>query len=87
MPTIDPKEIEREVKEILSKAVNIDAAKISLEQRLLEDLGVDSFASVELVFELENKAGLVIPDADAVNFKTVRDVVSYIQAHLSTDKT
>lgn len=85
MPTIDPKEIERKVKEILSKAVNIDADKISLEQRLLEDLGVDSFASIELVFELEDKTGLTIPDADAINFKTVGDVISYIRSHLSTD--
>lgn len=87
MPTIDPKEIERKVKEVLSKAVNIDVDKISLEQRLLEDLGVDSFASVELIFELEDMTGLAIPDADAINFKTVGDVISYIHSHISSDTT
>jgi len=81
----DPKEVEIKIKTILSKALSIDAEKISPEQRLVEDLGIDSFMSVELVFELEDQAGISIPDKDFMNLKTVQDVISYIQSRLENN--
>jgi len=43
------------------------------------DLNWDSLDIVELVMTRENKWSRDIPDADAANFKTVGDVVRYIQ--------
>jgi len=71
-------EIEATVKEILAKHLSMEAQKITVESRLVEDLGVDSFGSVEVAFELEEKFDLKIPDADLYEAKTVKNIVDYI---------
>jgi len=46
--------------------------------RLRDDLGLDSFAALELLFELEDRLGVRIPKEAAVGFQTVADVVSFV---------
>jgi len=36
---------------------------------------------VEMVMEVEDQFGLVIPDADAARLQTVGDLYSYVRAH------
>jgi acyl carrier protein len=50
---------------------------------LREDLGLDSFAAIELVFELEDQVGVSIPQEAAMSFKTVGDVVTYVLGQMS----
>jgi len=71
-------EIETTVKEILAKQLTMDIGKINLDSRLIEDLGVDSFGSVEVAFELEEKFNIKIPDAALYEAKTVKNIVDYI---------
>jgi acyl carrier protein len=71
-------EVEAAVKDILAKQLSMDAGKINLESRLVEDLGVDSFGAVEIAFELEEKFSMKIPDAALYEAKTVKDIVDYI---------
>jgi acyl carrier protein len=71
-------EIETGIKEILAKQLSMDPGKINLESRLVEDLGLDSFGSVEVAFELEEKFDLKIPDAALYEAKTVKNIVDYI---------
>ena len=71
-------EIEATVKEILAKQLTMEVGKINLESRLVEDLGVDSFGSVEIAFELEEKFNIKIPDAALYEAKTVKNIVDYI---------
>jgi len=70
--------VETTVKEVLAKQLSMDVGKINLESRLVEDLGVDSFGSVEIAFELEEKFALKIPDAALYEAKTVKDIVDFI---------
>ena len=71
-------EIEQKVKELLSKKFSIEITKIKSESRLAQDLGVDSFGAVELMFELEETFGLKIADSDIDQIHTVNDVVVYL---------
>ena len=71
-------EVEATVKEVLAKQLSMEAGKINLESRLVDDLGVDSFGSVEVAFELEEKFDLKIPDAALYEAKTVKNIVDYI---------
>lgn len=48
--------------------------------KLREDLGLDSFAALELLFELEEMLNVRIPQEAAASFVTVGDVVAYVQA-------
>ena len=75
-------EIEQKVKEILSKKLDVEPGKIALETRLAEDLGVDSFGAVELMFEIEEAFGLKIPDSEIEHVRRVGDIVTYLQGWL-----
>ena len=71
-------EVEVTVKEIIAKQLSMAATGINLESRLVEDLGIDSFGSVEVAFELEEKFNIKIPDAALYEAKTVKNIVDYI---------
>ena len=77
-------EIETAVKDILAKHLTMDVQKITLESRLVEELGLDSFGSVEVAFELEEKFDLKIPDSALYEAKTVKHIVDYIASQKIT---
>ena len=68
-----------QIKEILKDTMDIDESKITLDAKLKEDLELDSLDSVELIMSAEEE--IEIPDEDVMNFKTVNDIVNYIEEH------
>ena len=70
-----------QIKEILKDTMDIDESKINLDAKLKEDLELDSLDSVELIMSAEEEFGIEIPDEDVMNFKTVNDIVNYIEEH------
>ena len=70
--------IER-VKSIIAKQLRINAADISDDASVLEDLGADSLDNIELLMTLEDETGIIIPDDDAADLKTVRQISDYIE--------
>lgn len=69
------------VVEIIAKELDKDASSITLETRLVEDLGADSLDAVEIMFLLEEEYGMEIDDESAQAIKTVGDLVNYITEH------
>ena len=69
------------VKKIVAKHLGVDEAKVVETASFIDDLGADSLDTVELIMALEEEFDIEIPDEDAENIKTVRDVVSYIDSH------
>jgi len=76
-------EIEQKVKDILAAKLGVGVETIRPESRLAEDLGVDSFGAVELMFEIEEAFGLKIPDSEIERVRTVSDIVAYLSGWLS----
>lgn len=70
-----------QIKEILKDTMDIDESKITLDAKLKEDLELDSLDSVELIMSAEEEFRIEIPDEDVMNFKTVNDIVNYIEEH------
>ena len=70
-----------QIKKILVETMDIDESKITLDAKLKEDLELDSLDSVELIMSAEEEFGIEIPDEDVMNFKTVNDIVNYIEEH------
>lgn len=70
-----------QIKEILKDTMDIDESKITLDAKLKEDLELDSLDSVELIMSAEEEFGIEIPDEDVMNFKTINDIVNYIEEH------
>ena len=67
------------------KLTGDDGVPAALEEsaRLREDLGLDSFAALELIFQLEDFLDVRIARSAAVSFQTVGDVVTFVIGELS----
>jgi acyl carrier protein len=60
-------------------------SKVRLQDNLREDLGLDSLAMLEMVFEVEEAFNLEIPDEDLTKITTVGDVAAYVETRLAGD--
>lgn len=69
------------VRDMIASQLQMDAAGITRESRLVEDLRADSANVMVMILELENEFGLEVEDEVILNLKTVGDVVDYIDAH------
>lgn len=71
--------LEEKVKDIIIKVTKVRAEEIRDGARLVQDLGVDSFATVELVAACEAEFDIEIPAEDAEKNDTVGKVIDYIR--------
>jgi acyl carrier protein len=62
--------------EVLTKKFDIKAEQIS-PQSTMEDLGLDSLSTAELLFEIGDKFNIDIPD-DRVNFTTLGEAAALV---------
>ena len=69
------------VRDMIAAQLQMDAASITRESRLVEDLRADSANVMVMILELETEFGLEVEDEVILNLKTVGDVVDYIDAH------
>jgi acyl carrier protein len=66
----------------LSEELEVEPSRIQDETRFKEDLEADSLDLVALVQELEDRAGVRIPDEDAVKIVTVGDAADYVSSRV-----
>jgi len=69
------------VAQILMTELGVDEDLITMDASVMDDLGADSLDIVTLLMAFEDEFGLSIDDGEAENFKTVGDIVSYIEAN------
>lgn len=74
-----------QVKESLAEILSKDVDMIDMDTKLVDDLGVDSIDSVELIMAVEEVYDITVPEEDAMAVKTVGDVVEYIEDHIVED--
>jgi len=83
MKPMDIKEIEEKVMEVLADRASMDVKQVTLQSRLVDDLGLDSLDAVEIVFQFEEDYGIDIPDDQIREFKTAQDIVTYLSLRLA----
>jgi len=71
--------LEKKVKNIIIQVTKVRPEEITDEARFVQDLGVDSFATVELVAAFETEFDIEIPAEDAEKNDTVGKVIDYIR--------
>ena len=59
-----------------------DPASIEPRHALREDLGLDSMATIELLYQIEEAFDFQIPDQDLQKLLTVADVIGYVEGRL-----
>ncbi|HJC71506.1 MAG TPA: acyl carrier protein [Candidatus Ruthenibacterium merdavium] len=67
------------VRAIMSNQLDVDEDRITMESDIAEDFDADSLDLVDLVMSLEDEFGIEVPDEQVENFRTVGDVVRYIE--------
>jgi acyl carrier protein len=79
---MDTPGIELQVRKIVAQKFDVALEQVTVDTNLASELGLDSFAAVELMFELEEAFGLKIPDSKIEHIRTIRDIVVYLEAWL-----
>ncbi len=67
------------IQAMLAEALNIPVEKVTPDAKIVDDLGADSLDVVELLSQLEEEYGIIIPDDEAENLSTVADVAKAIE--------
>ena len=70
------------LKEIIVDQLNVEPDLITEETDIMADLSADSLDVVEMIVELENEFNLTIDDEEVAGFKTVGDMVAYVESHI-----
>lgn len=72
-------ELQDKIIKMIASKLSKKAEEVSLQSRLVEDLGADSLDIVELLMMLEDEYGITIPDQDAMKLSTIGDIVTFMQ--------
>ncbi len=72
-------EISSRIVAALAEHLKRNTRAIKPTDRLRDDLGLDSMATIELLYKIEEAFDLQIPDRDLPGLRTVEDVVQYVQ--------
>ena len=68
-------------RDIVVEQMGIDKDSITLDSRLVEDIGADSLDTVEILMNIENEFDIELNDEDAIEkLKTFKDVVEYVES-------
>lgn len=75
--------IKDKIKEMLADRLGLDVDDIKNSFLLKDDLGIDSFDSLRIIFEVENAFNIKVPPTEVLGIKTVNDIINYILKRLS----
>ena len=67
------------IREIICDQLDLEEDKVTMDSDIMEDFEADSLDVVDLVMSIEDEVGLEVPDDQIENFRTVGDVVRYIE--------
>ncbi len=82
---MERREITDQVIHVLSEMLHRKPGSIGVDSSLKEDLEMDSFTAIEMLFQLEDQYGIEIPDEQVQEFKTVLNIVEYLETRLNKE--
>ena len=66
------------IKEVIAEVFSIDEDGLSMETKIIDDLGAESLDIITLLMEFEDVFDRQIPEEDAEKLLTIGDAVNYI---------
>ena len=67
------------IAKVLADQLGIDKSIITMDSKIVEDLGADSLDVVELLMSLEEEYGITVSDDEAGAIRTVGDIVNLLE--------
>ena len=71
------------VKDVIVETINCAEEDVVMDADLKEGLHMDSLDAMEVSMALEEAFNLTIDEESLMEFKTVKDIVDYIDAHMA----
>jgi acyl carrier protein len=79
-------DVEKQVLTIIARNFKKDISEISVETKLMSELGADSLDMIELMLDIEDEFKIDFEDKRAENIHSIQDAISEIKKLLSTPK-
>lgn len=68
------------IKEMIAEQLDKPVSDILEDKEVVKDLGADSLDVMQMLMNLEEQYNITISDEDAVNIKTVGDIINLINS-------
>lgn len=68
------------IRDIIAECMEVDSSKISFDENLFTNLGIDSLDAIEISMNIEEEFDISIPDEKLAEFEsiTIMDIVKFI---------
>jgi len=80
-------DVQKELTDIVAQILRKSPSDIPLDARFVEDLGMDSILSIEILAATEKKFKITIPDDELKKVATLRQAIDLAKKYLSQKKT
>ena len=67
------------LKKYLIEELRVNATEITMDSKLVDDLGINSLEQADLALFCEEKFNVTVADEDLHNFVTLGDIVRYME--------
>ena len=67
---------------LICEQLPVDGKEISMDSRLVEDLGADSANVMMLIMDIESEYNITVDDNMLTDVRTVGDIVKYLEANV-----
>ncbi len=81
--SIDAEMVHEKIVHILFDRLGLETDGIENSMSLKDDLGIDSFDSLRIIFEVEDEFGIKVPPAEVKSIETIGDIVTYIMKRMT----
>jgi len=78
---LDKAQVTERVMEVVKAFQKVEASKVAPSSHFVNDLGLDSLDTVEVVMAFEEEFALEIPDVEADKILSCEDAINYIASH------
>ncbi len=82
MSQIDTVTLEKELREIIAKIVEIELEKITSEADFVTDLGMDSMMALEILAALEKRYKIRIPEEKLTRLRNLKEAINLTKEYL-----
>ena len=69
------------IRTILCEQFELEEDRVTMDSSLIGDLGADSLDVIDLSMSIEDAFDIEVPDDEIENFKTVGDIVRFVEEH------
>jgi acyl carrier protein len=69
------------IEKIISNRCDCSLLEVTDEKHIVDDLNADSLSVVEIIMDLEEEFGFQIPDNEAEELFTVKQIKDYVEAN------